>query len=403
MRCACCSSTPRRNWRIAADRATSRPARSSARASRSHDRTAAGGSAAAAGRPFGTPETRASHHARQLRRDCRLLPGAEEAEHLSDMRSRDRRRLFAQARTLMASRRERGFVRECHGDLHCGNVVRWQRRLVPFDGLEFDPALRFIDVANDLAFLSMDLGAHARPDLRRELLNAWTAASGDYEAVELLPYYEGYRALVRAKVAALRRQQARGTCRCGLDDARAPVPGVGTPPDAAAPSVTLRDGGVVRQPARPGSRPASPRRATPSTCARTSNASGSPAWGRWTRRIRHLTAASTRRHSTSARTPGCSECVEACLAGNESVLVDAANLRRHEREEFLQIAAKYRAAAIIVHCTAPLDRTQGTRGAPARVGDGCIRGDRGAAGPSTCVLGTARPRGNGLRAHGRYE
>ena len=49
------------------------------------------------------------------------------------------------------------FIREGHGDLHCGNVVRWQGSLVAFDGLEFDPALRFIDVANDIAFLTVGL------------------------------------------------------------------------------------------------------------------------------------------------------------------------------------------------------------------------------------------------------
>ncbi len=80
---------------------------------------------------------------------------------------------------------------------------------MPFDGLEFDPALRWIDVANDIAFLTMDLAAHGRDDLRRETLQAWLTAAGDFDALALLPYYELYRALVRAKVAALRGQQAR--------------------------------------------------------------------------------------------------------------------------------------------------------------------------------------------------
>ncbi len=118
-------------------------------------------------------------------------------------------RLFEAGRPLMAQRRQDGRIREGHGDLHCGNVVRWQGTLAAFDGLEFDPGLRFIDVASDLAFLTMDLAVHGRTDLRREALQAWLETSGDFEAVALLPYFELYRALVRAKVAALRGQQAR--------------------------------------------------------------------------------------------------------------------------------------------------------------------------------------------------
>ena len=99
-------------------------------------------------------------------------------------------------------------MRECHGDLHCGNVVRWHGRLTPFDGIEFDPALRFIDVVNDLAFLTMDLAERGRADLRHAALQAWCESSGDFGGLTLLPYYECYRALVRAKVAALRALQA---------------------------------------------------------------------------------------------------------------------------------------------------------------------------------------------------
>ena len=79
--------------------------------------------------------------------------------------------------------------------------------LTPFDGIEFDPALRFIDVANDIAFLTMDLAMHDRADLRRAVLQAWTQALGDFGGLPLLPYFETYRALVRAKVAALRALQ----------------------------------------------------------------------------------------------------------------------------------------------------------------------------------------------------
>jgi aminoglycoside phosphotransferase family enzyme/predicted kinase len=103
--------------------------------------------------------------------------------------------------------RERcGYVRECHGDLHAGNIVRWNGRLVPFDCLEFNPKLRWIDVMNDVAFLVMDLSARGRKDLAWSFLNAYLERSGDYDGVRLLVFYAVYRALVRAMVDSLEAQ-----------------------------------------------------------------------------------------------------------------------------------------------------------------------------------------------------
>lgn len=100
----------------------------------------------------------------------------------------------------LAARERDGFVRECHGDLHCGNVVRWKGALLPFDCIEFDPELRFIDVLNDVAFLAMDLIARTRRDLAFTLLNRYLERTGDYVGASLLPTYIVYRALVRVKV-----------------------------------------------------------------------------------------------------------------------------------------------------------------------------------------------------------
>jgi len=111
---------------------------------------------------------------------------------------------------LLRRRRAGGRVRECHGDLHAGNIVRWHGRLVPFDCLEFAPALRWIDVISDVAFLFMDLLSHARADLAFVFLSAWLEDSGDYEGLRLLPLCAVYRALVRAKVDALGEAGAAG-------------------------------------------------------------------------------------------------------------------------------------------------------------------------------------------------
>lgn len=110
---------------------------------------------------------------------------------------------------LLARRRAAGRWRECHGDLHCANVVRYEGELWPFDALEFDPALRWIDAACDVAFLWMDLEARGRADLAAAFLDGWLQESGDFEALEALRLFGVYRAGVRAKVAALRHAQSR--------------------------------------------------------------------------------------------------------------------------------------------------------------------------------------------------
>lgn len=115
--------------------------------------------------------------------------------------------LLAADRRFMAQRKRKGFVREGHGDLHLGNIVMLKDRPMPFDGIEFDPALRWIDIMDDIAFTVMDLRQHGRPDLAARLLNGWLEITGDYRGLALLPLYTANRAMVRAKVHALRAAQ----------------------------------------------------------------------------------------------------------------------------------------------------------------------------------------------------
>lgn len=117
---------------------------------------------------------------------------------------------------LMQQRRAAGLVRDGHGDLHAGNIVRRDGRLVPFDCIEFDAGLRCLDVVSDVAFLVMDLQSRDRPDLAQVFLNEWLAATGDYEALRLLPFHVVYLSLVRAKVDALQRREAAGERRAAL-------------------------------------------------------------------------------------------------------------------------------------------------------------------------------------------
>jgi len=112
---------------------------------------------------------------------------------------------------LMRERKKYGMVRECHGDLHLGNLAWADGQLVIFDCIEFNPALRWIDVISEVAFCYMDLLHRQHRDLAFRFLNAWLEATGDYGGLALLRYYAVYRAMVRAKVAALRAGQETGS------------------------------------------------------------------------------------------------------------------------------------------------------------------------------------------------
>ena len=113
------------------------------------------------------------------------------------------KRLYPELR----KRKQEGYIRECHGDLHLGNIIQLHEKIIPFDCLEFNENLRWIDVLSEIAFLVMDLDDHQRTDLARRLLNKYLEHTGDYRNLAVLQYYMVYRAMVRAKVNALRLNQ----------------------------------------------------------------------------------------------------------------------------------------------------------------------------------------------------
>lgn len=108
---------------------------------------------------------------------------------------------------LMQARKRQGYVRECHGDLHLGNMTLIDGRVVLFDCIEFNPELRWIDVISDTAFLLIDLLRFGYDGYAYRVLNRYLQITGDYDALGVLPYYLVYRALVRVKVALLRLAQ----------------------------------------------------------------------------------------------------------------------------------------------------------------------------------------------------
>lgn len=247
-------------------------------------------------------------------------------------------------------REQDGFVRECHGDLHAANIVRLKDRLVPFDCIEFDPHLRWIDVISDIAFLVMDLASHHRADLAFALLSRYLEVTGDYDGLRVLPFYAVYRALVRAKVDALmvekvpaRATEFRDRLQQRLKAARS-----WTAPDG--PMLILMHGAsgsgkswlsgrlvpalqAVRVRSDLERKRLAGIEATEPAAAREREGIYSPEF--------------------SQRTYGrLADCAESCLRAGLSVIVDAAFLETRDRRLFRSLAARLKVTCMIVSCEA---------------------------------------------------
>jgi len=109
---------------------------------------------------------------------------------------------------IIESRKARGYIRECHGDMHLRNIALWQDEIVLFDCIEFNENFYWIDVMSEIAFLVMDLEDHQQGHLAQHFLNRYLEITGDYTGLQVFLFYKVYRAMVRVKVAALRCAQA---------------------------------------------------------------------------------------------------------------------------------------------------------------------------------------------------
>ena len=161
---------------------------------------------AAADSPYGTPEAVLAPMLENFRQIRARSLGAECQAGLDRLEDWTRAR-WRELTPVIEQRRAAGRVRECHGDLHRGNIALVKGEPLFFDALEFAPQLRWIDTASELAFLLMDLEEAGEGSLARRLLNAYLEQSGDYGALQVLDLYQVYRALVRAKVLAIRLGQ----------------------------------------------------------------------------------------------------------------------------------------------------------------------------------------------------
>lgn len=126
--------------------------------------------------------------------------GAPERAALADYQ----RGFLQRQRALLEERAREGFVRDGHGDLRLEHLYETAGgKYLAIDCIEFNDRFRYADVAADLAFLTMDLAHHGRPELAELLTALYAERTGDFGLYQVLDFYQSYRAFVRAKIASI--------------------------------------------------------------------------------------------------------------------------------------------------------------------------------------------------------
>jgi aminoglycoside phosphotransferase family enzyme len=111
---------------------------------------------------------------------------------------------------LFESRISEKRIRDCHGDLHSGNIFITDKICI-FDAIEFNDRFRYSDVVADVAFLAMDLDFQQKSDLAKYFIEKYIEYTKDQKLTQLLPFYKCYRAYVRGKVISFRLDDANIT------------------------------------------------------------------------------------------------------------------------------------------------------------------------------------------------
>jgi aminoglycoside phosphotransferase family enzyme len=104
-------------------------------------------------------------------------------------------------KNLFYSRIRENKVRDIHGDLYLKNIFIMKNRFYMYDRLEFNDSLRYADIAEDVAHLSMDLDHHKRTDFRKYFLSKYIEKSNDLNLENIVYFWMCYKACVRAKVS----------------------------------------------------------------------------------------------------------------------------------------------------------------------------------------------------------
>ena len=112
---------------------------------------------------------------------------------------------------LFRERIQQHRILDCHGDLHLDHVHLTPEATTIFDCIEFNDRFRFIDIANDLAFLAMDFDFEGRSDLGNLFLRNAARESGDAGMLRIANFYKCYRAFVRGKVESIQATEKETT------------------------------------------------------------------------------------------------------------------------------------------------------------------------------------------------
>lgn len=113
-------------------------------------------------------------------------------------------RFFAKNRGLFLKRMEDGFIKDCHGDLHLGNICLNRDGICIYDCIEFNERFRYIDTASDIAFLAMDLDYNGFHGLSHFIVDETARAMDDPGIYGVIDFYKCYRAFVRGKVESIK-------------------------------------------------------------------------------------------------------------------------------------------------------------------------------------------------------
>jgi hypothetical protein len=281
----------------------------------------------------------------------------------------------AEADDRFEERWQQGRVRECHGDLHSRNIVRYGGRLIGFDCTEFDPSFRWIDVADDVAFLMMDLEARDFPLHAHAFRSGYLARSGDFAVCRMLRLYQTHRALVRAKVTALEAAGAReGSAReSALEQHRAYLRYAERQLMAQQPMLLLMFGLSGSGKTWLAERLAPPLDAVHIRSDVERKRLAGLAQGQRTRSDleQGLYSPGMSAHAYQRLLA----CADEALAGGYTAIVDAAFHRRGDRADFLALARRHGAAARLIHCRAPRTALQARLEARARAGTDASEAD----------------------------
>jgi aminoglycoside phosphotransferase family enzyme len=124
------------------------------------------------------------------------LPALETIRHFTD-------NFYTAKASLFRERIRQHRIRDCHGDLHLDHVHITPEATTIFDCIEFNDRFRFIDIANDLAFLAMDFDFEGKHELGNLFLRNAALAFRDPAMLTLANFYKCYRAFVRGKVEGI--------------------------------------------------------------------------------------------------------------------------------------------------------------------------------------------------------